>query len=92
MHVPVAACKFGVDGILLRQVKEGGDAAAAKPAGQSAAVAPALPPASHLSAEEVESGRHWSAKVLLMAGMDSRCALRLSLLSTQSGIHTKHAC
>ena len=57
--------------MLLQQAEEGGEATAA--AGHSAA-APALPAATYLSAEEVASGRQWSAKVLLMAGMDTRCA------------------
>ena len=36
--------------------------------------------ASHLSPEDIESGRHWSAKVLLMSGVNARWAsLRLFL-------------
>ena len=30
--------------------------------------------ASHLSPEDIESGRHWSAKVLLMSGVNARWA------------------
>jgi len=48
-------------------------AAPEKPAGPPPAAA-AEAPAAALSAEEIEDGRHWSAKVVLFAGMHPRCA------------------